>query len=125
MSMPQPIYIAIVCSEIETLKYLRRRLPLSSPGIAPKFYLISLNGEANKITPLAELQNLQITSWVALDQDSVEFCRSQSVQANRGFYDDLFPETLIEIKSKPDRKELVKEMKNLVDEVGTAFCRSS
>lgn len=125
MSMPQYIEIAVVGADQKTVKSVTKGAPISQPGIAPKYHLVSLSDASSKrITKFSELSYDRVFVWVALDEESKSICES-AIKNNerrsgfdRGFYNHHLPESLITVENKNDFLSTTKK-------IYEAFCATS
>jgi len=125
MSMPQYIIIAVVSSNMATLKKITKDALIFQPGVAPRYKLVTLDGkEGKRITSLEEIEVHRILLWIALDDAALAKCNEMNSQNlenphyNRGFYDQHLPNPVIKIDS-PDH------FRNKVEEISEAFCATS
>jgi hypothetical protein len=98
MSMPQPIFVALVGSTADVVRRAKRHLRLRAPGMGCPL-LATLEPEpSGDIQPLAQVPSGRITLWVALDNDALRASMqrhhedTQNPRYDRGFYDEHFPE---------------------------------
>jgi hypothetical protein len=101
MSMPQPIFIALIGSSKTQVSKAKKHFRLSVPGMGPA-YLAALDSQpGEKIAHPSELPKGLITLWVALDLESLSVVRSlhsddvQLPRYSRGFYAELLPEPCV------------------------------
>lgn len=129
--MPQHISIAIVCTDTELLMKIRRKLKVSAPGVAPKFYLVTLNKPKNRIINYKKLPKNRITQWIALDDESLQLCKKlhesdlKSKSYDRGFYNESLPDHIIEIKQELSEKNKLLKLEEQIKIINIAFCESS
>jgi len=125
MSMPQYIEIAVVGADQKIVKSITKGAPISQPGIAPKYHLVSLSEVTSKrLVNLAELNYERVLLWVSLDEQSKLACEN-AIKINekragfdRGFYDQHLPESLIVVGTK---NEFLATTKKIYE----AFCETS
>ncbi|ELH0894802.1 hypothetical protein Q9887_001683 [Vibrio fluvialis] len=125
MSMPQYIEIAVVGADQKTVKSVTKGAPVSQPGIAPKYHLVSLSDASSKrITKFSELNYDRVYVWIALDEESKSVCESaiqnneRRTEFDRGFYSHHLPESLIVVGNK---NEFLSTTKKIYE----AFCATS
>ncbi|MCL2914282.1 hypothetical protein L2725_10935 [Shewanella corallii] len=123
--MPQYIEIAVVGADQKTVKSITKDAPVSQPGIAPKYHLVSLSDASSKrITKFSELNYDRVFVWVALDEESKLACEA-AIKINdsrssfeRGFYNHHLPESLIMVGNE---NEFLATAKKIYE----AFCATS
>lgn len=125
MSMPQYIEVAVVGADQTTVRSLTKGAPISKPGIAPRYHLVSLSGSSSKkIKAFSDLKYDRVILWVALDKQSEAVC-IDAIKTNesrpgfgRGFYDTHLPESLIIVGTKND-------FLAVTSKIYEAFCATS
>ena len=129
--MPQPISVAIVCSSCDLLNRLRKKVKVSEPGMAPRYYLVALDQPGKRIITPDSIPSAKIDLWLALDQPSLELAKrtheedKQKSQYERGFYDELLPECVVQIDASEFNPKRIKELESWIDRVQLAFYHSS
>jgi hypothetical protein len=115
MSMPQPIFVALVGSTTEQVLKASKFFRLSQPGIGAALLAATNALPGGKVIPLDKLPLARIHLWICLDQAALEECESihQSDRLNpdyyRGFYQELFPAAcvLVQHSDPKQQKELL------------------
>ena len=129
--MPQPIFVAIVCSRYAELNRLRRKLKVSEPGVAPKYCLIALDVSGKRVITPKDIPQARIDLWITLDDASFEIAKKQhqkdraNKKYDRGFYEHLFPETIIKTDVDLSDPKSIKLIEDKLDLIRKVFCETS
>src|SRR6188768_844479 len=105
MSMPLPIYVALVGASSEGVKVAKKYFRLSAPGIGPAYYIALDAAAQGNIASPKNLPVGLITLWLCLDQEAFTFAKrfhAQDLKVSRygrGFYDSVFPEPCLLIEA--------------------------
>jgi hypothetical protein len=125
MSMPQYIEIAVVASKSDTIRAITKGAKISEPGIAPRYFLASLDKPSGKrVINLSELESDRILFWIVLDDKAKSECEklhlknTKNIKYSRGFYDIHLPDPVIQVSSNSEFNKLIKV-------VYEAFCATS
>jgi hypothetical protein len=125
MSMPQYLEVAVVGKEEKLVKTITKGVPISQPGIAPKYHLVSLSPATHKrFTEFESLNFEHVLVWIALDKESASKCKiainknKSRKNYERGFYDYHLPDSLLFATSN-------KEFHLLTTKIYEAFCATS
>ncbi|WP_131818218.1 hypothetical protein [Planctopirus hydrillae] len=131
MSMPQPIFVALIGATAERVDRAKKFFRLSTPGLGP-FYLASLETEQSGSTqPLVQLPKNQITIWIALDPESFLAASLQhqvdslNPRYTRGFYDELLPEPCVLVNIDQSPEESKRRLTDLAQKITSAWYASS
>ncbi|HQU42606.1 MAG TPA: hypothetical protein PK867_07325 [Pirellulales bacterium] len=101
MSMPQPIFIALIGSSKAQVSKAKKHFRLSVPGMGPAPLAALDSQPGDKIVHPSEVPKGLITLWVALDAESLSLSRSLHAadarlpRYDRGFYEELLPEPCV------------------------------
>jgi hypothetical protein len=101
MSMPQPIFVALVGEETSKVSRSTRSFRLSAPGIGGAYYCALDAGSEGRIVHPQSLRPGLVTLWICLDRSSLEACEALNARDRtlpgygRGFYDEIFPEACV------------------------------
>lgn len=117
--------IAVVSSNMASLKKITKGAKIFQPGVAPRYQLITLDGtEGKRIIRLEDIDCLRILLWIALDDTALTKCNEMNSRNldnpnySRGFYEQHLPNTVIKIDSH-------KEFQTQVEQISEAFCATS
>lgn len=126
--MPQYIRIAIVANNKERLEVIKTILGLPEEGIYPRYYFVTPKDDIDKLVNPKNYSFGHIHLWISLDAISHKFCQKKhsenlkDVNFNRGFYNQLLPNPVINIE---DEKNTVEVLKKYTEEILKAFCETS
>jgi len=131
MSMPQHIVVAIVSKDKKLLEDIKKTLALPDSGINPKYYYFTPRDNISKILDQEKFEHAFIDLWITLDGDSYKHAENQNARDqrnekyNRGFYDQLLPETIVNIDQTHATGTLMENLKQVTRKIFDAFCESS
>ncbi len=131
MSMPQPIFVALIGSTADIVRRAKKHFRLNAPGIGAA-YLASLDTETtDHIPPIEEIPKAQITLWIALDAKSFSAAQMRHhadlrhLQYDRGFYNEHFPEPCILVDFNQSSKEFKNRLAELAKSIIDAWYATS
>ena len=131
MSMPQPIYVALVGSTADVVRRARKHFRLSAPGIGPPCLAKLETRPSHDVPRLTQIPAAQIVLWVALDTKSFAAAQTRhrddlrNSRYDRGFYNVHFPEPCILVDFDRNPKEAKKQLAELALRVIEAWYATS
>ena len=131
MSMPQPIFVALIGSTADIIRRAKKHFRLRAPGIGAA-YLASLDTEpTDDIPALTKVPAAQITLWIAIDAKSLSAAQlrhradMQNPRYGRGLYNEYFPEPCILVDFNQSTKESKSQLSELVQRIIDAWYATS
>lgn len=131
MSMPQSINIAIVCSDLQKINYIKSNIEFSSDRPAPIYFIVSPDDKINSIVNPKNYPYGFVEQWISLDEKSKRYCveneeiNKKNPNFSRGFYDELLPDSIMEIEEDLPFETVVQKLKVKMKKILVEFCRTS
>lgn len=131
MSMPQPIFVALIGSSADIVRRAKRHFRLEAPGIGPAYVASLATLRAEDVPPLSQIPVNQIALWIALDDTSFSAAQLRhrsdlnNPRYSRGFYSEHFPEPCILIDFDRSPAESGKQLTELAQQIIAAWYETS
>ncbi len=131
MSMPEPIFVALVGASVDVVRRGKKYFRLSEPGIGAALLATLEPISTGSIRRLVDLPSGLVTLWVALDDDSFVESRRyhqadlRNPRYSRGFYEGLLPEPCILVDFENREAESKKRLAELAQTIIKAWYATS